>query len=165
MGNAGNDSIYSGFTGTNVTIVGGSGNDIIESNSTNTTFKYANGDGNDTITGYYKKAKVQITSGSYSTMSSGNDVVIKVGNGRMTLKDAKYKTINISTSSRNYEEYWFIEDNNFNSASANEVDSIIDSNSNIICSEDYDYKINNVNMAQKDLLCLTKGSEIHGKNN
>ena len=96
-----------------MTINGGKGNDTIESNGTNIYLKYANGDGNDTITGYYSKAAIQVTGGTYTKSTIGNDVVISVGSGKMTFKDAKYKTININ-SSRNYveneDERWFMAD-------------------------------------------------------
>ncbi|MBR1858867.1 MAG: hypothetical protein IJ797_05170, partial [Selenomonadaceae bacterium] len=109
----GNDSVYSGYAAENVTINGGKGNDTIESNGTNIYLKYANGDGNDTITGYYSKAAIQVTGGTYTKSTIGNDVVISVGSGKMTFKDAKYKTININ-SSRNYveneDERWFMAD-------------------------------------------------------
>ena len=40
-------------------------------------------------------------------------MIIKVGNGQMTLKDAKGTTLNI-TGTSNYEERWFLEgDDNF----------------------------------------------------
>ena len=146
-GGAGNDTIYS-FTNQSsisggdgndtligcadyVTINGGKGNDTIQAITYNNVIQYANGDGNDVITYFNTDTKIKITSGSYSTLTSGNDVIIKVGSGKMTLKDAKGTTLNI-TGTRNYEERWFLEDDdNFISS---DVSSIL-KNDNFISNE------------------------------
>ncbi|MBR1396404.1 MAG: hypothetical protein IJ563_02585, partial [Selenomonadaceae bacterium] len=97
---AGSDTIYThastSYSSNYVTIVGGTGNDSIDiSKSWYNKIQYANGDGNDTIVGYGAVDTIQITSGTYTKSTVGNDVVISVGNGKMTLKNAKNKTINI----------------------------------------------------------------------
>ena len=58
-------------------------------------YSYAEGDGFDTITGYSEKDSIYITGGTYSTQSSGNDTIIKVGSGSIKLVDVKDKQINI----------------------------------------------------------------------
>ncbi|MBR1730567.1 MAG: calcium-binding protein, partial [Selenomonadaceae bacterium] len=91
----GNDSIINWVTD-NVTITGGKGNDTIFLGNDNnkSLIKYSNGDGNDIIQGYSSSSTISI-SGGYSTQNSGSDVVIKVGSGKMTLKNAKGTKLNI----------------------------------------------------------------------
>ena len=52
-------------------------------------YQYASGDGADIIDGFTKYDKIEITGGSYSTLVSGDDIIIRVGSGSITLKDAK----------------------------------------------------------------------------
>ena len=86
-GGAGNDSIS---VGENYgTINGGTGDDTISASGTyGKLFQYAQGDGNDLITGFTSNDTLQITSGEYTTQKSGADLIISVGNGKITLKDA-----------------------------------------------------------------------------
>ena len=90
-GTADNDSIFN--NGNNVTITGGKGNDIINNNSSSTDygdnvlFIYNNGDGNDSIRGFKNNSTLQI-GGEYSTVESGNDVIVTVGDGNITLVGA-----------------------------------------------------------------------------
>ncbi|MBR1395951.1 MAG: hypothetical protein IJ563_00245 [Selenomonadaceae bacterium] len=92
---SGNDSISS--VGDNVTIQGGTGNDSITKSisSNNNVIQYASGDGNDILYGYNATDTIHITSGKYSTQTSGNDVILKVGSGSITVKDVKDKSLNI----------------------------------------------------------------------
>ena len=83
------------------TIKAGKGDDIINATgkfeALEEVYLYAEGDGNDIIYCYDSADKISITSDShYSTMTSGNDIIIQVGDGSMTLKDAKDITINIA---------------------------------------------------------------------
>ena len=113
-GGAGNDSILS--RAENVTIEGGAGNDVIENRSytrmldyngnfkywlgyDNVVFNYAAGDGKDTILGFNSTSTLNISGGSYSTQASGDDVLVKVGNGSVLLKNANGTTLNIETVS------------------------------------------------------------------
>lgn len=98
-GGAGNDliSVYSGSWENN-TLQGSKGNDVIYGGSSN-IFVYADGDGSDTI--YYAKSgdTIQIaTNNGYTSKKSGNDLIIKVGSGKMTFKDGANKSFNISTA-------------------------------------------------------------------
>ena len=93
-GGAGNDSIYSGND--NVTIAGGKNNDQIRLESTENVITYANGDGNDTIYGFNSTDSLKITGASYSTTKSGDDVIVKVGKGKMTLKNVAGNAIYIN---------------------------------------------------------------------
>ncbi|MBR0061683.1 MAG: hypothetical protein IJP68_09430, partial [Selenomonadaceae bacterium] len=59
----------------------------------NALIQYADGDGNDTVWGRVDddgtmNYKLQITGAKYTSMVSGDDVIIKVGNGSIRLKDA-----------------------------------------------------------------------------
>ena len=121
-------------------MTGGAGNDV---------FVYASGDGNDIITDYTAQDKLKIT-GSYSTLASGNDVVINVGSGKMTLKNAKGVKLNITKVS-NFEEHWFIEDdNNF---STSDISSILKSDN--LISNDYSLKNELQLNKRKDITSLT----------
>lgn len=97
-GGAGSDviSIY-GSNWSNNTLQGGKGTDIIYGSSAN-IFVYENGDGTDTI--YYAKENdtIQIaTNTGYTTRKSGNDLIIKVGNGSMLFKNSADTKFNIVT--------------------------------------------------------------------
>ena len=138
-------------------LTGGKGSDKLYGGSGADTFVYANGDGKDTIYNYTSYIDtIKISKGTISKASvSGSDVVLTVGSGSITIQNAKGKDINITdstgetksynftktvtspTTSSNYEERWFIEDdNNFNSS---DVSSILPTNSNITS----DYSLSN----------------------
>ena len=118
IGNAGNDSLIGGAGAD--TLVGGTGKDTLTGGSGNDVFVYKTGDGNDVITDYTAQDKLMIT-GSYSTLTSGNDVIITVGTGKITLKGANDTTLNINNAS-GYEERWFTEDdNNYLSSEVNTI--------------------------------------------
>ena len=89
-GGIGNDIIYN--CGTLATISGGIGDDSIAlwyySEDNNNLIKYNLGDGNDIVTGIKSNDTVQITSGSYTTTASGNDVILKIGTGSITLENS-----------------------------------------------------------------------------
>ena len=134
LGNNGNDKLF-GDAGAD-TLSGGKGNDTLTGGNGNDVFVYANNDGNDVITDYTaKQDKIRITSGSISSSSlKGSDVVLKTGSGSITVKNGKNKSITVidskgkssskvyGSSSSNYEEHWFTEDNNF---LENEIESIL----------------------------------------
>ena len=126
------------------TLIGGKGNDTLTGGSGSDVFIYASGDGNDVITDYTaNQDKIKLTSSTISGSSiKGNDVILKITSGSITLKNAKGKSITVidsnnkstskvyGTSSKNYvEERWFIEDNNFVTS---EMDSILNKDSNVI---------------------------------
>lgn len=93
-GNYGNDEILNYANDT--TIKGGKGNDSIQIIKVeNNLFGYDAGDGNDTIGGFDATSTLSISGGSYSSVTSGNDVIIKVGEGSITLKDANGTALNI----------------------------------------------------------------------
>lgn len=75
----------------NLTIIGGKGNDSISNEynqSANVLFKYANGDGFDIIEGFNSTSTLNITADKYSTKKSGSDVIVTVGDGKITLVGA-----------------------------------------------------------------------------
>ena len=105
FGGDGDDYIKSGGSKNTSgdTIVGGKGDDTIEvinGTSGDVRVYYADGDGNDVITDGFSflsfsdsfsnpKNQIYITNGAtYSTMTSGNDIVVSVGNGSITLKNS-----------------------------------------------------------------------------
>lgn len=93
----------------NVTIDTGRGNDIVylrglESNRANSleSFYYNLGDGNDTIWGYTTADTLNIRGASYSSVESGNDIIITVGEGTdsvgtITLVDAAGTALNVAS--------------------------------------------------------------------
>ena len=107
-GGEGNDSIYSGATNvsinagddddyihiysqaTNNTIIAGTGDDKIKSYSENgVLYQYISGDGNDSISGFTAKDTLSISTSKYSSVTSGDDIIITVGEGEITLEGAK----------------------------------------------------------------------------
>ena len=93
-GGAGNDTIS--INSDAATIVGGAGNDLISLTGSRHLLKYGTNHGKDTVYGYNNSDSLQIA-GGYSTAVSGNNVIISVGSGSITLVNAKNFRINIST--------------------------------------------------------------------
>ena len=124
LGNAGDDSISGGADAD--TLIGGKGNDTLIGGTGADTFIYASGDGNDVIKDYTAgQDKIKLTSGTITNSSiKGSDVMLKIGSGSLTLKNAKGKAITITdannktttkvysntTSKFNDSEWWFLED-------------------------------------------------------
>ena len=83
---AGNDTILN--TGDHVTINAGTGNDYIYARTPDgTIFKYNAGDGIDTIGGFQSNDTLIIGGASYSTTTSGDHLIVGVGDGAIVLKD------------------------------------------------------------------------------
>ncbi len=72
----------------NVTINAGTGNDTINNDSDNILFQYKIGDGNDLITGFKANSTLQISNGTYTSQKSGDDVIVTVDKGKITLAGA-----------------------------------------------------------------------------
>ena len=91
LGGAGNDTLNN--RGANATIIGSTGNDEIHltGDGANSFIQYTPGDGDDTIWGLTENSRIQIGNGldTYSTVGtpSGDDIIIRVGNGSITLKN------------------------------------------------------------------------------
>lgn len=72
-----------------MTIEAGAGNDIISlgSDAANSRIDYKSGDGNDSIVGFNASSTLQIGGGkgTYSTVESGDDIVVTVGKGKITV--------------------------------------------------------------------------------
>ena len=122
FGNAGNDSLNGGSG--NDTLIGGKGDDTLIGGVGKDVFVYADGDGNDIIKDYAAgQDKIKLTSGSIDSSSvKGSDVILKIGSGSITLKNANGKEITVTdssndtttqvyTNSKNFiEDSWFLED-------------------------------------------------------
>ena len=78
------------------TILGGAGDDYIVNEASDFVYEYALGDGNDTVEGFNASSKLSISGGDYTASASGNDVILKVGNGSITLTETKGKVLNIN---------------------------------------------------------------------
>ena len=89
-GGDGDDTIYNDEESySNVTVGGGKGNDVIYLNDyVSNVIEYAAGDGNDTIYGYNGNTTIQTSGAGSQVTFSGDDIVIKVGDGTLTLVDA-----------------------------------------------------------------------------
>lgn len=98
FGDADNDSIYVANGANNNTISGGTGDDaiLLLDEAKNILIKYASGDGNDTIYGFNEDDTLKV-SGSYKTSASGNDVIVKAGEGSILLVGAAGKKIKINS--------------------------------------------------------------------
>lgn len=103
-GGAGNDYILLRKV-KNSTVNGGRGDDYIELNilSNNNVIEYRRRDaGNDVIVGYNSSDTIKfnrlINGENYGTVTSGNDLVICVGDDSITLKDANGQQLNIETT-------------------------------------------------------------------
>ena len=103
-GGAGSDQILIDDTAyatlprkSNNTIIGGQGDDLIAIEDTKipVVLRYKAGDGNDYVFGYDKNDTIQIVNSEYATKKSGQDVVITIGKGSVTLISAKGKKLNI----------------------------------------------------------------------
>ena len=89
-GGAGND--YISAEGDNVSINAGAGDDLISLSGGAALVTYAEGDGNDTITGFDSTSTLSVGDNVYSTQVSGNDLIITVGDSKITLIDAANET-------------------------------------------------------------------------
>ena len=90
-GGAGNDILEDiNLSGGHVTLNGGSGNDLIHISGDNgviNILQYSSGDGDDTVDGWNKESKIYIAGGNYTRSTVGNDIVLNVGTGSITVKD------------------------------------------------------------------------------
>ena len=99
--NAFYDSDSDAYNGNNSTISSGVGNDTIKNCGKNVCFEYASGDGNDLIEGFNTTSTLNI-SGTYSSTKGGSDVVVTVGNGKITLQGAaSLSKVNIVSAEKN----------------------------------------------------------------
>ncbi len=87
-GNGGDD--YISNNGYDVKIAGGSGNDSISNRGDRSLFQYSEGDEDDLIEGFKENSTLQIGdgNGTYSKKIVGNDIILTVGTGKITLKGA-----------------------------------------------------------------------------
>ena len=88
-GGANDDYIYN-EDGSEVTIVGGTGNDFIDLGryAQDNVIVYKSGDGFDVIDGFNETSTFSISGNSYSAAQSGDNVVVTVGKGSITLNGA-----------------------------------------------------------------------------
>ena len=86
-GNYGDDTINS--SGSHVTISGGAGNDSISfvRSEVDNLIQYTAGDGFDTIENFNVNSTLSISGGTYSTQRSGANILVKVVNDTITLKN------------------------------------------------------------------------------
>ena len=95
-GGAGADEILN--SGRNVTITAGAGNDSIQLTAGSYQLvAYNTGDGRDTVWGFNTSDTLEIGggSGTYSTSTEGNDLLVNVGNGSVRLIDCADTSVRI----------------------------------------------------------------------
>ena len=85
-GLAGSDTIQN--TGDRVTINAGTGDDIISLGGSGNVLQYASGDGSDAVYNFTAADTLEITGGSYSTVASGENLIVSIGEGQITLAGA-----------------------------------------------------------------------------
>ncbi|MBR0059844.1 MAG: calcium-binding protein, partial [Selenomonadaceae bacterium] len=85
---AGDDVIENWTSDNNVTMTGGTGNDTIY--GAGGVINYADGDGDDVIDGFGENSTLAIASDTYSTKKSGDDIIVTVGEGHLTLVGASW---------------------------------------------------------------------------
>lgn len=96
LGGDGHDSIFNlGYS----TVEAGAGNDVIVNANGWNLFRYQSGGGNDTIVNFSSTDIIRINDGSdFSTVKSGDNVIVSVGSGSITLVDAADQTLNINNA-------------------------------------------------------------------
>ena len=93
-GGAGNDTIEN--SSASATISGGTGDDTINNSGENVLILYNTGDGNDSIIGFNATSTLSLSSDEYSSTTSGNDIIVTVGDDSITLNGAaSLETVNI----------------------------------------------------------------------
>lgn len=84
FGGEGDDEIEN--EGSKVIISGGAGDDLIwNKRGRNILFQYKKGDGSDKIYGFNASSTLSIGGGSYSTKKSGSNIIVTVGNEKISL--------------------------------------------------------------------------------
>jgi len=105
--------------GTGLSVTGGKGNDTIAPSGSDNVFVYAAGDGDDVIADFTAGDKIKITKGTPEVATEGNDVVITIGTGSITLTDAAANVNNIIILDKNDAQIYpanssaLLVDNNF----------------------------------------------------
>ena len=99
--NAGNGNNWITVTTSNNynTIITGKGNDTIYLNANSNKNLISLDGGKDIIYGYNATDTINIINSKYSTLSSGNDIIVKFGTNSVTFTEAKGKKLNINTVS------------------------------------------------------------------
>ena len=96
VGGKGNDSLY-GYGGKD-TLIGGAGSDTLTGGNGADVFVYTSGDGNDVIVDYSTEDIIKLGSSSTKVKKaarSGNDYVLTIGSGKLTLKNVFTKEIKV----------------------------------------------------------------------
>ncbi len=92
LGGTGNDTLYN--EGDHITLSGGAGNDsIVNNGGKHIVYAFGTGDGKDIVSGANDNDSILIVEGSYTTQVSGNNLIVRIGSDRMTLRNAAKKKI------------------------------------------------------------------------
>lgn len=89
-----NDTIIAGTGAT--TINATAGDDFIRLDSASALIEYSSGDGNDLIEGFNANSTLNISGATYTSKKHGNDIIVTVGEDKITLQDAaSLESVNI----------------------------------------------------------------------
>lgn len=99
-GGEGKDKIY--VSGSNATVIGNKDDDTISLEPThhNAYIHYTRGDGDDTVVGFSSGDTLFIDNSGYTTSIVGDDLIVKVSSGKITLKDVVGKSVYIEDNAR-----------------------------------------------------------------
>ncbi len=138
----------------NVSIEGGKGNDTHHNIGTGIVYIYNNGDGNDLIRAFNADDTLLVASGTWSTKKSGSDIIVTVGEDKITLEGAKtLSKVNIVSSKKDVHPITFI--NNY------KTDTLITGTS--YNDSIYNYKVSSVTIdgaAGNDTIENSGGSDV-----
>ncbi len=81
------DGVTSSGDRGNLNDYGGKCDDTIQTYGANILFNSTDDDGNDTIQGFRADSILNVT-GTYSTLANGQDIIVTVGEGKITLQGA-----------------------------------------------------------------------------
>ncbi|MBO4780638.1 MAG: calcium-binding protein, partial [Selenomonadaceae bacterium] len=87
------DTIFAGTGATTINAAGG--DDVISLGSASALVEYNSNDGNDLIQGFNKNSTLSISGAKYSSKKSGDDLIVTVGEDKLTLEGAADLSANI----------------------------------------------------------------------
>ena len=145
--------------GANITVTGGKGDDTITSSGKGNVFAYSTGDGDDVIADFSTNDKLKISKGTPDISVEGNDVIVKVGNGSITLEDVACQDITIldaKNKSKIYSTIDLLTDENFNPLTT--LDNIVENPRANYSPDNFETSSNIENPTTKDTL-VTYGAD------
>ena len=108
VGRGSRNAYIIGGSGSNAMWGGGASNDVMQGGSGTNTFWYGRGDGTDTVTNFHSGTdKINYYAGGFDSIAaSAGDVVIGAGSGRLTVRGAAAKQLDILMNGMDF-RCWF----------------------------------------------------------